>query len=230
MSTAMANTINNLKTIFLSPKLNSMKIQDAIFQTLVTFGLAYLITFFSAIISFFLSVFATENFTGKVVSTIVQTFIAVIRSVPTVLWVLMFAITIGLGSEAAVVGCMLHAIAYLTKMYSESLEEMDYGPIEALRASGASFWQIVFQGIAPTVLPSFTSWTFMRFEINYTVVLAMGATAGAGGLGFGLFMAGSFYYDMHEIGAITYIILITCFALEILSRIINARMLKEKTN
>ena len=142
---------------------------------------------------------------------------AIIRSIPTILWVLVFTVAIGLGSEAAVLGISFHSIAYLTKSYSESFEEIDAGVIEALRASGASFWQVVFQAIVPATITKIISWTFIRLEINFTNAVAVGAFAGAGGIGFQLYQAGSRYYNLHEVGVIVYVCLVAAFVLEFVS-------------
>ena len=142
---------------------------------------------------------------------------AIIRSIPTILWVLVFTVAIGLGSEAAVLGISFHSVAYLVKSYSESFEEIDGGVIEALRASGASFWQVVFQAITPATITKLLSWTFIRLEINFTNAVAVGAFAGAGGIGFQLYQAGSRYYNLHEVGVIVYVCLIVAFVLEFVS-------------
>lgn len=152
----------------------------------------------------------------------IKSFIAVVRAVPTVLWVLIFAVSAGLGSVAAVVGLIFHSFAYLTKAYAESIEEIEPGIIEALKANGASYWQIVFQAIVPSTITSMVAWTFMRFEINFTNAVAMGAAAGAGGIGFNLFMAGSFYFDLQEMGMLTYIVVIAVVLLEMVSTRIKA--------
>lgn len=68
------------------------------------------------------------------------------------------------------------------------------------------------------------AWTFMRFEINFANAVAMGAAAGAGGIGFNLFMAGSFYFDLHEMGMLTYIVVIAVVLLEMLSTKIKAKV------
>ncbi|MCP1493688.1 phosphonate transport system permease protein [Peribacillus frigoritolerans] len=68
------------------------------------------------------------------------------------------------------------------------------------------------------------SWTFMRFEINFAVAVAMGAAAGAGGIGFDMFMASGFYFDLSEIGAITYFILIIAICLEIFATQIKRKL------
>jgi phosphonate transport system permease protein len=64
----------------------------------------------------------------------------------------------------------------------------------------------------------------MRFEINFTNAIAVGAAAGAGGIGFNLYMAGSFYFDLHEMGMLTYIVVIAVVLLEMFSTKIKERV------
>ena len=186
-------------------------------SAVVTFAVTAICTVLSAIVSFFLALAASANLSNPAVSNVVKGFVAIIRSIPTILWVLVFTVAIGLGSEAAVLGISFHSIAYLVKSYSESIEEIDEGVIEALRASGASFWQVVFQAITPATITKLISWTFIRLEINFTNAVAVGAFAGAGGIGFQLYQAGSRYYNLHEVGVIVYVCLIAAFVLEFVS-------------
>ena len=186
-------------------------------SALITLAITAICTVISAIVSFFLALAASENLSNPAVSNVVKGFVAVIRSIPTILWVLVFTVAIGLGAEAAVLGISFHSIAYLVKSYSESFEEIDAGVIEALRASGAGFWQVVFQAIAPATITKLLSWTFIRLEINFTNAVAVGAFAGAGGIGFQLFQAGSRYYNLHEVGVIVYVCLVAAFVLEFVS-------------
>ena len=183
----------------------------------LTVVITIITTMVSAVAAFFLGIAAAENLSNKVVSNVVKAFVAVIRAIPTILWVLVFTVSIGLGSTAAVLGISLHSVAYLTKSYSESFEEIDEGVIEALRASGASFWQVVFQAIVPSTITKLLSWTFIRLEINFANAVAVGAFAGAGGIGFQLFQAGSRYYNLHEVGVIVYVCLVVAFVLEAIS-------------
>lgn len=183
----------------------------------ITIAVTVLCTILSAILSFFLALAASENLSTPAVSNMVKGFVAIIRAIPTIIWVLVFTVAIGLGSEAAVLGISFHSIAYLTKSYSESFEEIDEGVIEALSASGASFWQIVFQAICPATITKLLSWTFIRFEINFANAVAVGAFAGAGGIGFQLYQAGNFYYNLHEVGVIVYVCLAVSFVLEFVS-------------
>ena len=186
-------------------------------SALITLAITAICTVLSAVVSFFLALAASENLSNPVASNVVKGFVAVIRSIPTILWVLVFTVAIGLGTEAAVLGISFHSIAYLVKSYSESFEEIDAGVIEALRASGAGFWQVVFQAIAPATITKLLSWTFIRLEINFTNAVAVGAFAGAGGIGFQLFQAGSRSYHLHEVGVIVYVCLVAAFVLEFVS-------------
>jgi phosphonate transport system permease protein len=214
---AALSTFANLKAMFLEPHLEHFTFTHALYQVFVTLGLAFLTTLFGAIIAVFLGLLAAENLTNKRVSSVIKGIVAFIRAVPTVLWVLIFAVAAGLGSVAAVIGMTFHSVSYLVKAYSESFEELDKGVIEALQASGANWWQIIFQAVIPSSLTYLISWTFLRFEINFAVAIAMGAAAGAGGIGFDMFMASSFYLDIREIGAITYFVLAIAIILEMVA-------------
>lgn len=214
---AVLSTFANLKAMFLEPHLKHFSFTHALYQVFVTLGLAFLTTLFGAVIAVFLGLLAAENLTNKRISSVVKGSVAFIRAVPTVLWVLIFAVAAGLGSVAAVIGMTFHSVSYLVKAYSESFEELDKGVIEALQASGANWWQIIFQAVIPSSLTYMISWTFLRFEINFAVAIAMGAAAGAGGIGFDMFMASSFYLDIREIGAITYFILAIAILLEVVA-------------
>ena len=227
---AITETAYNLKVMFLEPALSHFSFSEAIHQVGITLGLGFLATILGAIIAFFLALMAAENLSKPIVSKIVRMLVAYIRAVPTVLWVLIFAIAAGLGSEAAVLGMLFHSVAYLVKAFSESFEEVDPGMIEALRATGSSWWHIVSHGVVPSTFTYMLSWTFLRFEINFSVGVAMGAAAGAGGIGFELFMASGFYFDLREVGFITYAILAIAVVLEIMSTRLKNRYFSNSAN
>ena len=221
---AIAATFHNMKTVFLEPKLSTGTIQNVLYQLLITLCLGTLSTIFGAILAFFCSLLCAKNLAPAWIANLVKSFVALVRAVPTVLWVLIFAVSAGLGSVAAVIGLTFHSFAYLTKVYAESIEEVDAGMLEALRASGANFWQIVFQAVVPASISRLVAWTFMRFEINFTNAVAMGAAAGAGGIGFQLFMAGSFYFNLHEMGFLTYMVVLAVIILEFCSTKMKAKV------
>lgn len=223
---ALGETLVNIKTMFLEASLTHFTLSDAMKQVGITMSLSFLTTLIGGVIALFLSLFTAKNLSTLRTSNIIKSVVAFIRAVPTVLWVLIFAVTVGLGSEAAVIGMTFHTVGYLIKAYSESFEELDEGIIEALKASGASWWQIIFQAVLPSSMSYIMVWTFMRFEINFTNAVAMGAAAGAGGIGFELFMASSFYYNVREVGFIAISILVCAILLEIFSTKIKNKYLK----
>ncbi len=222
---ALGATFCNVKTVFLEPMLKRDTVAGVLYQLFVTFCLGILSTIFGSLLALICSLFCAGNISSPVAAYVIKSIISVIRAIPTVLWVLIFAVSAGLGSVAAVIGLTFHSFAYLTKVYAEAIEEIDDGTIEALRASGANFWQIVCQAVLPATLSYIVAWTFMRFEINFTNAVAMGAAAGAGGIGYNLFMAGNFYFDLHEMGFLTYVVVIAVVILENIST-----KIKEKIN
>ncbi len=76
----------------------------------------------------------------------------------------------------------------------------------------------------PSSMTYLLSWTFLRFEINFANAVAMGAAAGAPGIGFDLFMSSEFYFDLHEIGLITYLVLAFAIVLEAVSTNIKGKL------
>ncbi|WP_410506368.1 PhnE/PtxC family ABC transporter permease [Haloimpatiens sp. FM7315] len=98
------------------------------------------------------------------------------------------------------------------------------GVIEALKASGANWGHIMFQAILPSTVIYLIAWTFMRFEINFINAVAMGAATGEGGIGYEFFMAGAFYYNMQEVGIISYLILAFAMTMEFSSIRLKSRI------
>lgn len=181
LAEATSEMFRNFQLLFFEPRLKNVTALEMVQQLFVTAGLGWLTTVFGAIIAFFFALLAARNLSPSWLSNIVTGMTAFVRAVPTVLWVLFFAVSAGLGSVAAVIGMTFHSAGYLIKAYAETFEEIDAGVLEALRASGASWWQMVFQAVVPSSASALLSWTFLRFEINFSTAIAMGATAGAGG-------------------------------------------------
>ena len=223
---ALASAGEDFLTMLLQPGLGGhFTLADVVAGLFVSLALAVLTTFIGGIIAFFLSLAAAVNLSNRLASNAIKALMSVFRAVPTILWVLVLTVAIGLGPEAAVMGLLFHSIAYLAKAYSESFEEIDPGVLEALRACGASWWQIVFRAVVPEKTSEILSWSFIRFEINFSNAVAVGAVAGAGGIGYQLFLAGSFYYDIHEVGLIVYLCLAVAVVLEIVATQLRKRYL-----
>lgn len=211
---AFGDMLNNFRVVLLEARLKNLSWFELFRELMITVGLGLLTTVLGAVFAFFFALFAAQNLAPRRVTDAVKAVMAFVRAVPTVLWVLFFAVTAGLGAAAAVIGMTFHSISYLVKAYAETFEELDEGVLEALRASGANWWQTVFQAVVPSSASALLSWTFVRFEINFSVAIAMGATAGAGGIGFDMFMASGFYLDLRELGIFTYAVLLFAILLE----------------
>jgi phosphonate transport system permease protein len=224
LAQAVSDTLRNLKIIFLTPGGPQLSFLKALYEVVITLGLAFLATVFGAFVALFLGLLGAQNLAPKPVTNVIKAVVAFIRAVPTILWVLIFAVTAGLGATPAVIGMTFHSISYLTKAYAESFEDLDRSVIEALKASGANWWQIVFQAVIPSSSTYLLSWTFLRFEMNFATAVVVGAAAGASGVGFDLYMASDYYFDLREVGLITYLILGFSIVLETIATRMKSRI------
>lgn len=203
--------------MFATPHLVHYTPWDMVDGLFVTLSIAVLATFGGLVISLVLSLFAASNLTNKAVSNAIKSVLAIMRAVPTIIWVLVFTVAIGLGPESAVVGMMFHTVSFLTKAFSEAFEETDSGVLEALKSTGASWLHLVFHGVFPDKLNEILSWTFIRFENNFVGAVTVGAIAGSGGIGYQLYMIANYMFDWHEVGLIIYMCLAVSITLEIVA-------------
>lgn len=210
----LAITLNQM---FLQPNAGSDGIPLLLQALASTVMLSILTTIIGAVFGFLFAVLASKNLTNAYLGAGIRVAMAIVRAIPTIIWALIFSIVCGLGTTAAVLGLSFHSIAYLTKAYSESIEGIDKSTIESLKVTGAKFWVVVFQAIWPTIVASLVSWTFIRLEINFANAIAVGAAAGAGGIGYQLFVASGMSFDFHETGFIVYLVILVTFALEFIA-------------
>ena len=216
LSAAFVNAVSDFAEMATTPRVDGhFKYPDLVVELFVTLALATITTLGGAVIALVLGLFAASNLSNRAVSNVIKITMSVARAVPTILWVLIFTVAIGLGAEAAVIGMLFHSVAYLVKAYSESFEEVDTGVLEALRTTGASWWQVVGRGVLSEKLNEMLSWTFIRFEINFVAAVVVAGMAGPGGIGYSLFLAGNYYFDIHEIGLIVYLCMAVSVVLEI---------------
>lgn len=163
-------------------------LQEVASQMLITLEIALVGTFLGALFAVPLSFLAARNLTAgnalmRTVFVLTRGFFNLDRGVDTLILALIFVATVGLGPLAGVLAMAIHSIADLGKLYSESIENVDKGAIEALEAVGASGSNVVRWAIVPQVSPLFLGWTLYRFEINFRVSIVLGLV-GAGGIGF----------------------------------------------
>ena len=153
----------------------------------VTFNTALLGTTFAFLISIVLAPLAARNLTPhRFVYEVARALMGIARTIP--LWVsgLLFLVAVGISPFAGVLALALETVGVLAKLYAEAIEEMDMGPVDALRISGARRAQVFLHAVLPSVTPTFVGLVIYRLDSNVRAALILSAF-GAGGIGFLLF-------------------------------------------
>jgi phosphonate ABC transporter permease subunit PhnE len=120
---------------------------------------------------------------GLVIYTITRTFLNTLRSVEAVIMAIVFVIAVGIGPFAGVLALGLHTIVSLAKLYSEQVESISAGPLEAVQATGANRLQTIIYAVIPQIVPPYISYTMYRWDINVRMSTIIGIVGG-GGIGF----------------------------------------------
>jgi phosphonate transport system permease protein len=153
-----------------------------------TVALAFMATVLGLVFALPVSFLAARNLMSATPLTrgiyyVVRTLLNVVRSIETLMWAIVFAVWVGLGPFGGMLALMLHTIAALGKLYSEAIESIDPGPIEALRSTGATMPQVIVYAVLPQIVPTFLSFTLYRWDINVRMSTVIGLISDAG-LGF----------------------------------------------
>jgi len=120
---------------------------------------------------------------GTIAYTITRTILNAIRSIEPLVMVIVFVVWVGIGPFAGSLALALHTIAALAKLYSEQVESILPGPLEAVQATGANRLQTIVYAVIPQIIPPYISFTMYRWDINVRMSTIIGF-AGGGGIGF----------------------------------------------
>lgn len=120
---------------------------------------------------------------NAVVYQAARSLMSFLRAVPDIVFALIFVTAVGLGPFPGVLAILLHNTGVMGKLWSEAVEEMDQGPVTALRTTGASRSQILAHAVLPTVVPQLVGLLLYRLDVNVRSSLVLGLV-GAGGIGF----------------------------------------------
>ena len=120
---------------------------------------------------------------GMIVYYMSRTLFNTLRSIEPLVMVIVFVVWVGFGPFAGSLALSLHTAAALAKLYSEQVESVMSGPIEAIRATGATRMQTIIYGVVPQIVPPYLSFTMYRWDINVRMSTIIGF-AGGGGIGF----------------------------------------------
>jgi phosphonate transport system permease protein len=139
-----------------------------------------------ALLGFALAVFTKAKATlptGMIIYYITRTILNGLRSVEALVMAIVFAIAVGIGPFAGVMALGLHTIVSLAKLYSEQVESIMAGPLEAIQATGANRLQTIVYAVIPQIIPPYISYTMYRWDINVRMSTIIGFVGG-GGIGF----------------------------------------------
>src|SRR6266498_1195338 len=153
-----------------------------------TIAMGLMATLFSTVLALPVSFLAARNIMsrlpgGTAIYYGMRGILNVVRAIDTIVWGLIVIVWVGLGSFAGVIALTIHSVAALGKLFSEEIEHIDPGPVEAVTATGATLIQSIRYAVIPQVIPSLLSYSLLRWDINMRSATIIGFVAG-GGIGF----------------------------------------------
>jgi phosphonate transport system permease protein len=189
-----------------------------------TLLMAYLGTLLGGLAGFALCFVAAANLVrSRALRIGAKRLLELCRTVPEVVFALIFVIAFGLGPMVGVLAIAIHTTGALGKLFAEVVENIDMRPVEGLSASGASWVQTVRFAVLPQVLSNFASYALLRFEINVRGAGVMGFV-GAGGIGQEFLVAiRNFYYA--DVSAILVLIILTVFCIDLATERVRHRLI-----
>jgi phosphonate transport system permease protein len=148
-----------------------------------TINIAIIGTVVGGILAIPVAVLAARNLTlGPVTWFVDRNFMNILRTLPDLFWAMLFATAVGFGPVAGALALSVFTIAVISKLWSESLEAIDMGMPEAVRACGGTWLQMVQFGAIPQGLQHYVSYALYAFELNVRSSMVLGLV-GAGGIG-----------------------------------------------
>lgn len=188
-----------------------------------TLRMAILGAFFGALLAIPFSLLAARNLVrSKAVYYAVRAVLNLIRTIPDLVLAAVLSGALGLGALPGVAALTIFSFALIAKLLSESIEAIDPGPLEAMRACGASWIQMVAYGVAPQVLPQFLAYWIYVLEVDVRASTVLGLV-GAGGIGMTL-MADLNLTRYRNVGAVIVVILAVVVVMEFIGTKVRERL------
>jgi phosphonate transport system permease protein len=210
----------------LGPLRPSEPLRFTVTRMVETIFLGMMATIFGIIFSIPVSFMAARNLmAGSWVTMalyyLTRTILNIVRSIEPLIWALVAVVWVGLGPFAGIIALTVHSIAALGKLYSEAIESIDPGPIEAVQATGATRLQTIVYAVVPQMIPPFVSFSIYRWDINVRMSTVIGLVGG-GGIGF-LLIQYIRLLDYRAAGIAVWFIAITVAILDYVSAEIRQR-------
>ncbi|MDP1839694.1 MAG: phosphonate ABC transporter, permease protein PhnE [Reyranella sp.] len=189
-----------------------------------TLLMAYLATVLGTAIGGTLSFLAARNLVKSyAVYWITRRVLEIARTVPDIVWALLFVLAFGIGPLAGVLAITVHTLGAQGKLFAEVNENVSSLPIEGIRSSGGNWLHEMRYGVLPQALPNYMSYTFWRIELNVRSATIVGFV-GAGGIGHDLFTSIQLLY-FADAGAILLIVVATIMGIDMLSERFRHRLI-----
>lgn len=185
------------------------------YLVLQTIAIAILGTIFGAILAIPVSFLASTNIVPKWVAYIFRALILLIRTIPSMVWALVWIRVTGPGAFCGVVTQSVCSIGMISKMYITAIEDLDTGILESLDAAGCNTFQKIRVGIMPQLSASFVSTAIYRFDINLKDATTLGIV-GAGGIGSPLVQSIT-YSRWSNVGAFLWALILLVLIIEYVS-------------
>lgn len=193
-----------------------------------TLNIALFSTIIGGLVGFPLCFLAARNLMpNPAVRFVVRRFMEILRAFPEVVLAGFFLAILSLGPVPAVIAVSIHTIGALGKLFFEVVENADMKPDEGLRAAGGNWIERVRFGMIPQVLPNFTSYFLLRFEINVRASTIIGAVGG-GGIGEQLRLSISRGHEAKTL-AIVLLLFVTIVAVDQLSAWLRKKLAGEQS-
>jgi len=193
---------------------------DALFAIIETIYIALLATLISIPPTLLLSFLTARNLMkdNKIalsVYYILRVILNFIRSIEPIIWAIIFSVWVGIGPYAGMIALLVHTIASNAKLYSEAIESIEEGAVEAISATGANKIQVVWYAVVPQIVLPFLSFTIYRWDINVRMATIIGLVGG-GGIGT-MLMQYQGLAKWHEVGLIVLIIAFVVWVMDYIS-------------
>ncbi|MCE7790810.1 phosphonate ABC transporter, permease protein PhnE [Salipaludibacillus sp. CUR1] len=189
-----------------------------------TFEIALVGTFFGVILSLPIAILASRNTTPHpLIRTATRGVVSTLRTVPDLIWALIFVISVGLGPLAGILTIIVDTIGFCARFFSERIEEIEKGPSQALESTGATQLGIISGSVIPIGFPSFVGTSLYAVEKSIRSAVILGLV-GAGGIGVELNTAMSIR-AFDEALMIIILILIVVITVEQISTLIRKKVI-----
>ncbi|NLA98919.1 MAG: phosphonate ABC transporter, permease protein PhnE [Spirochaetales bacterium] len=202
----------------------TFKTNGVAYLLLETMCIAFLGTLVGAVIAVPVSFLSATNIVGKPIALVGRIVIMAIRTIPALVYGLKFIMVTGPGPFAGLMTMSLTSVGMLSKMFIETIEDLDKGILESLDAAGCTLFQKIRYGIIPQLSASFLSTLIYRFDMNLRDATVLGLV-GAGGIGAPLIFAMS-SYRWNDVGAILVGLVILVLIVEWFSSTIRDRLMR----